>query len=86
MVIGFLLFFVLGLTLGYAVRGPGAWAALLVPVAFAILTALGQGVDARLALVLIASLAITAAAIVAGRLLDRYVAARSGHSEGEQAS
>jgi hypothetical protein len=81
-VIGLILFAALGLALGYALPGRAAWLALLAPIAFALLTAFSQGVDERLIIVLIVALVITAAAVVAGRLLDRRSAERSAGGEG----
>lgn len=72
-VIGLILFAVLGFTMGYAVAGRGAWFALLVPVAFALITAFASGFEIRLLVVLLIALGVTAAAIVAGALLDRYL-------------
>jgi hypothetical protein len=80
---GLILFALLGVALGYAVPGPAAWSALLVPIAFALLTAFVQGVDLRLFLVLLLALGVTAAAVIAGRALDRYFAERA---EGQGAS
>lgn len=81
MVIGLILFAILGLTMGYTIPGLGAWVALAVPVAFALITALVSGLDGGQLVVLAVALAITAAAVLAGRLLDRYFSGR-----GEQAS
>ncbi len=86
MITGLILFFLLGLTLGYAVAGRAAWAALLVPIAFALLTAFIQGVDGRLLLVLLLALAVTAAAVIAGRALDRYLSERETGSQGGPAT
>lgn len=83
---GLILFALLGLALGYAVSGPAAWSALLVPIAFALLTAFIQGIDLRLFLVLLLALAVTAAAVIAGRALDRYFSEREERSEGQRAS
>jgi hypothetical protein len=70
-IIGLVLFAILGLTMGYAVPGWAAWFALAVPVAFAIVTALLEGLDGSQLLVLVLALLITAGAVVAGKLLDR---------------
>lgn len=74
---GLILFALLGLALGYAVPSRAAWLALLVPIAFALLTAFLQGVDGRLFLVLLLALAVTAGAVIGGRALDRYFARRA---------
>lgn len=71
MVIGLILFAILGLTVGYTVASPVAWFVLLVPVAFALITALVSGLDGSQILVLALALAITAGAVVVGRLIDR---------------
>ena len=76
MVIGLILFALLGFGCGFAIRGPAAWLALLVPVAFFLLTAFLRGIDGYLLLVLAISLAITAASILAGMLLDRFLERR----------
>jgi hypothetical protein len=70
-VIGLVLFAILGLTMGYTVPGWAAWSALVVPVAFAIVTALLEGLDGSQLLVLFLALVITAGAVLAGKLLDR---------------
>ncbi len=70
MVTGLVLFAILGLTMGYTVPGPGAWLALLAPVVFAIFTALQSGLDAGQLLLVLLALAITAVAVLVGKLLD----------------
>ena len=77
MVIGFILFMLLGFGFGFAIRGPAAWVALGVPIVFALLTAAVQGVDGRLFVVLVIALVLTALSIIAGRALDRYLEARN---------
>ena len=81
MVIGLILFAILGLTMGYTIPGWGAWLALAVPVAFALITALITGLDSGQIVVLAVALGVTAAAVLAGRLLDRTLS-----GGGEQAS
>lgn len=76
MIIGFILFMLLGFGFGFAIRGPAAWIALAVPVVFALLTALVQGVDGRLFVVLLIALVLTALSIIGGRALDRYLEQR----------
>lgn len=83
---GLVLFALLGVALGYAVPGRAAWLTLLVPIAFAILTAFLQGADLRLLLVLLVALGVTAAAVIAGRALDRYFAEREQRSQRQGAS
>jgi hypothetical protein len=75
-VIGFILFMLLGFGFGFAIRGPAAWIALAVPVVFALLTAAVQGIDGRLLLVLVVALVLTALSIIGGRALDRYLERR----------
>ena len=70
MVIGLVLFAILGLTMGYTVPGRGAWLALLAPVGFAIVTALSTGLDGSQVVVVILALVITAVAVLAGKVLD----------------
>lgn len=76
MVIGLILFGVLGLAAGYAIENRAAWFALAVPVLFALWSAFTSGVDGRLLVVLIVALGVTAAAVILGRLLDRELASR----------
>lgn len=75
-VLGLIFFALLGFTLGYAVAGRGAWFGLLVPVAFALLTGFTSGWEFRLLVVLFIALLVTAAAIIAGALLDRRLSRR----------
>lgn len=70
LVIGLVLFAALGLALGYTVPGWPAWLGLIVPVIFAILTIFLQGFAASILLVLVLSLLVMAAAILAGRWID----------------
>jgi hypothetical protein len=70
LVIGLVLFAALGLALGYTVPGWPAWLGLIVPVIFAILTIFLQGFAVSILLVLVLSLLVMAAAILAGRWID----------------
>jgi hypothetical protein len=64
--IGLLLFIVAGLVIGWAVNHPAAWAVLLIPIAFALLA--GDDVDIVVAIL---GIALTALAVLAGRMLAR---------------
>ena len=75
-VAGLVLFALLGFALGYAVPGWPAWLALLVPVVFAILTVLLKGFSVTTLIILVVSLAIIAATIIAGRAVDARQAKR----------
>ncbi len=76
MILGFILFMLLGFGCGFALRGAGAWLALLVPVIFAALTAFVSGATTQLLIRLAIALALTAVSILAGRLLDRVLERR----------
>jgi hypothetical protein len=71
MVIAYILFFLAGLGFGYA--APGGWK--YVPFVFPLLLALGamarDGVQGEILLRLLVALAITAAGILLGRLLEQ---------------
>jgi predicted Co/Zn/Cd cation transporter (cation efflux family) len=82
MIVGFILFFALALVLGYAVETRWAWIALAVPVLFALLTALKQGLDGGLLISLLIALGITALGVLAGRAL----ASRQERREAAEAS
>jgi drug/metabolite transporter (DMT)-like permease len=69
-VIGLVLFAILGLTMGYTVPGRGAWLALVAPVAFAIVTLVSTGLDGSQVVAVILALVITAVAVLAGKVLD----------------
>ena len=75
-ILGFVLFMLLGFGCGFALRGGAAWLALLVPVLFAGLTAFTSGASGQLLVRLAIALALTAASILAGRLLDRLLERR----------
>ena len=64
--IGLLIFIALGFVVGWAVAHPAAWAVLLIPVAFALVA--GDDVDIVLAIL---GIALTALAVLAGRVLAR---------------
>lgn len=70
LVIGLILFAALGLALGYAVPGWPAWLGLLLPVAYAVLTIFLMGFAVSILLVLVLSLLVMGAAILAGRWID----------------
>jgi len=70
LVIGLILFALLGFALGYAVPGWPAYLGLLVPLAFAVLTVLLTGFKVSILLVLALSVVVIVATILAGRALD----------------
>lgn len=76
MILGFILFMLLGFGCGFALRGGAAWLALLVPIIFAALTAFVSGATTQLLIRLAIALALTAVSILAGRLLDRVLERR----------
>ena len=69
MVIGLILFMLLGFGLGFALSVPRGLVALLVPILFAALTAFTKGIDGRLIVVLLIALALTAVSVILGALL-----------------
>jgi hypothetical protein len=76
MVFGIILFALLGFVLGYALPGRGSLLALVVPIFFFLITIFTQGFAFRLVIVLLISLGVTLAAILAGRLLDETLTRR----------
>ena len=71
MILQFILLAILGLALGYAIPGPGAWAGLLVPVLFFLISAFKDSLTGDLVVKFIVALVVMAAAIIVGRLIDR---------------
>ncbi len=80
LITGYILFALLGLVLGYAAPGRYAWLALLAPVGFFFLNAFTTGVDGGLVVMFLIALAITAAAVLAGKALDARLAQRRAAS------
>ncbi len=70
LVVGLILFALLGLAVGYAVPGWPAYLTLLVPLAFAVLTTLTKGFQVSYLLTLALSVVVIVAAILVGRLID----------------
>lgn len=70
MILQFILLILLGLTLGYALPGLAAWAGLLVPVAFFLISLFKDGLTGELVVKFIVAMVLMAAAIVVGRLID----------------
>lgn len=68
--IGLILFALLGLGLGFAAPGWTGWLALLAPILFLLITIYSDGLEARLIPLLVISLAVTAAGVLAGKALD----------------
>jgi len=71
MVIAYVLFFIAGLTFGYAVEGWARWLPLLFPIALALGAVASSGLDGALIFRLILALLVTVAGIVLGQLLDQ---------------
>ena len=71
MILQFILLAVLGLALGYAIPGPAAWAGLLVPVLFFLISAFKDGLTGELVVKFIVALVVMAVAIIVGRLIDQ---------------
>ena len=80
MIIGLVLFAILGLTMGYTVSGAGAWFALLAPILFAAFTAFATGLDGGQIVTVLVALAITAGAVLLGKLLDGQLTRSSEQS------
>ena len=70
-IVAYILFFLAGLTFGYAAVGHLRWLALLFPLGLALITALGEGVDGLFVLRLALALLLTVAGVLLGMLLDR---------------
>lgn len=68
--VGLILFALLGIAMGFAAPGWTGWLALLAPVIFLLITVYGDGFEARLIPLLVISLAVTAAGVLAGKALD----------------
>jgi hypothetical protein len=64
-------FFLAGVGFGFAAPGAWRWTPLAFPVALAVGAAFQEGVDGTLLLRLIIALAVTAAGVLLGALLDR---------------
>ena len=70
-IVAYILFFVAGLTFGYAAIGRLRWLALLFPLGLALIAALGEGIDGLFVLRLVLALLLTVAGVLLGMLLDR---------------
>lgn len=71
MVIAFVLFFLLGLGFGFALRVVPAFGALLIPALLAVITMLVNGVDNTVVLRLVVALLITAGGVILGLVLQQ---------------
>jgi hypothetical protein len=78
MVIAYVLFFLVGLAFGYALRGPTALLALAFPILIAIPGGLNQGFDSGYIARLLVALALTAGGLILGWVLDQGTERRSG--------
>jgi hypothetical protein len=76
-ILQFILLAVLGLALGYSIPGPSAWAGLLVPVLFFLISLFKDGFTGELLVKFIVALVVMAAAIIVGRLIDAQTTARA---------
>ena len=77
MILQFILLAVLGLALGYSIPGLSAWAGLLVPVLFFLISLFKDGFTGELLVKFIVALVVMAAAIIVGRLIDAQTTARA---------
>jgi hypothetical protein len=71
MVLSYILFFILGLGFGFALRGVAAFGALLIPLVLAVVTILIEGSDSTVIGRLIVALVVTAVGVVLGMVLQR---------------
>jgi hypothetical protein len=69
-VVPYLIFFLAGLGFGYAAAGNLKWLPLIFPLLLALAAALSEGVDGTLILRFVIALAVTAAGVLLGMLLD----------------
>ena len=67
----YILFFLGGLTFGYAALGHLRWLALLFPLGLALIALLGEGISAAFVVRLAIALLLTVAGVLLGMLLDR---------------
>ncbi len=77
MVIAFILFFIAGLTFGYAVEGWAKWLPMLFPIALALGAIVNSGLDGAVILRLIVALIVTAIGVVLGQMIDQRGASRA---------
>lgn len=80
MVVAYVLFFLLGLGLGYGAPGLYSLLALLAPIAFGVGTAASVGVDGHLVIAFVVGLAVTAAGVLLGKAIDAFVSRRGESS------
>jgi hypothetical protein len=77
MVIAFILFFIAGLTFGYAVEGWAKWLPMLFPIALALGAIVNSGLDGAVMLRLIVALIVTAIGVLLGQMIDQRGASRA---------
>jgi hypothetical protein len=77
MVIAFVLFFIAGLTFGYAVEGWAMWLPMLFPIALALGAIVSSGFDGAVVFRLVIALIVTAVGIVLGQMIDQRGAGRA---------
>jgi hypothetical protein len=70
-IVAYILFFLGGLTFGYAAPGRLRWVALVLPLGLALITVLSEGIDGLFILRLVLALLLTVAGVLLGVLLDR---------------
>jgi hypothetical protein len=75
-IVAYILFFLGGLTFGYAAPGRLRWVALVFPLGLALITLLREGIDGLFILRLALALVLTVGGVLLGVLLDRRQAAR----------
>ena len=66
----YVLFFVAGLTFGYAAPGKAKWLPILFPLALALGAAIQQGIDGTWVARVIVALLVTAGGVLLGAMLD----------------
>ena len=76
MVIGFILFFLTGVAFGFAAPGAFAFIALAIPVFFAVMDALANGIDGHLVITFVLAIVLTVVGVVIGRLLADVLSER----------
>ena len=70
-ILAYILFFLGGLTFGYAAPGHLRWLALVFPLGLALITLLSEGIDGAFVLRLVVALLVTVGGVFLGVLLDR---------------
>lgn len=80
MIVGYVLFFLLGLTFGYAIESQVAFVVLLIPVLLAVGAILFEGFAGVVLVRLVVALAVTVVGVLLGKLLQARLAANASAS------